>query len=170
MPSEPDPLTQVYEALFDLPWRRTTLCTLVRPGNRASFVGSSREPLKPTVGAADLPELRLVPRQATPHVQRTSSSTWWTIRFEYGIATGEQQLHLALFPIEWELLRAMADWATALQSLTWKTHPFVVVCHPLAVNEGMNDQDYNRGVTGWVAIWSCEVEMQFRTADLLADA
>lgn len=169
MASETDPFTQVYDALYSLPWEREALCHMVKPGNRVSFSGADRDPLKPSVQAADLPEIRLIPTGGTPHLQRTSSSTTWIMRFEWGIATGDQRVNENLYPVEWELLRAMANWIAVLTALTWKDKVFVWFAKPTDSREGVTETDINRGVKGWVALWACEVHLKFTTSDLIAE-
>jgi len=169
MASETDPFTQVYDALYELPWKREALCRLVRAGNRVSYADDDRDPVKSTVTTADLPELRLVPLGGTPHLQRTSSSSTWLMRFQWMLATADQRVHKYLFPVEWELLRAMADWGTYLKALTWKTETFARVMKLTDARLGMVDPEVSRGIKGWISVWACEVLMQFSTVNLIAE-
>lgn len=169
MAIETDPFTQVYDALWSLPWKRKELCRLVKPGNRITFSGQDRDPLRPEVSTANLPELTLIPISGQPHVQATSNSSFWLARFEWQLATGDKRVNRALYRVTFELLRALANWLTVLQALKWKSKPFVVVQIPRDERIGVTERDLNRGIQGWSSLWSCEVKMFFATADLIAE-
>lgn len=169
MASELDPFTQVYNALYELPWARAEMCKLVERGNRVTFSGRDRSPLKDQVNVSDLPELRLIPTGSTPHIQRTSSTSTWILRFEWQLATGDQRVNKFLYPVEFELLRAMANWIPTLQALTWKDKKFAWGAPVTEARTGVTETDINRGIRGWVALWTCEVRLALTTADLISE-
>ena len=162
---EDNPFVQTYEALWAMALSHAPLAALVKPGNRVKL--DKPLPVKEQIATADLPELRLVPINAVPHLQRTSNGSSFTQIYEWQVASGSQEI-TNLQGIEWELYCAMAKWATVLQALTWNGKTFVRLARPQTINQGVFERDLNRGIQGWSAIWACEVEMWFDTSDLQA--
>lgn len=164
--SEQDPATQVYNALWDMLEAHKGFTDLVRVGNRIKMSGRKRRPIKDEVSEADLPEVRIIPAGGEPHVQRTSNGSSLVKRFAIQVSTGEEVVDVKLFPVEWEIYRAMSKWAVTLQALKWNGRSFVNLARPLEITEGVSDSDLNRGIVGWSTVWMCEVIMWFTTADL----
>lgn len=161
-----DPFTLVYKALWEMLEDHDEFKSFVREGNRVKFTGKPREYLKTQVQDADLPEVRLVPAGAQPHLQRTSNGSSVVERFEIQIATGSEGVDLSLYPVKWAVFKAMSNWSTRLSVLTWNENKFVKLARPTAINDGSSGFDEARGIKGWTSVWACEVELWFRTADL----
>lgn len=161
-----DPMSMVYDALWELAEAWTPLTSLVKVGNRIKFSGDNRDPVKRQVSDADLPELVLGCTAFSPHMLRTSCGSSMDVTFEWMISAGDQRLDAALFPVVWELHRAMIGWMEVLAALTWKSKQFVKLTRALTGNVGMSNPELNRGITGWSSIWSCELQMWFQTVDL----
>lgn len=162
-----DPLTLVYDALWNLLWDWPTLCKIISPGNRIKLIdsGEANEPNKESLSDADLPEIILFPEGQTPHIQRTSSSSTIVHRFTLRLQVGSKMLN-EFFPLVWEVYRALSNWFSVLSALTWNDKQFVILARPIAVTEGFADRIERRGISGWVSIWSCEVTLTFTTTDL----
>lgn len=161
-----DPLTLVYNALWDLLEAWPNFADLVKLGNRVKFTASdAHEPAKLQLSNADLPEVRVIAEGMTPHIQRTSSSSTVIYRYGVHIFTGSKSLH-TLYAVEWEVYRAMARWSEILTALTWNGKAFVVLARPTTVTDGYADNTLQRGIEGWASLWSCEVTMSFSTVDL----
>ena len=163
---EVDPFTQVHNALFGLLTSWTNFSNAVVEGNRITFTGDDRDPIKDQVSEADLPECRLVPVGGEPAVQRTSSTTTIKRRWVIELATGDQRVDFRLLPLEWEIFRALTRWQGVITTLTWHSKPFVVTALPMSVQDAVTNTDLNRGIIGWTTIWACEVEMAFQTTDM----
>jgi len=162
-----DPITQVYNALWALLETHTPFTQLVALKNRIKYTGINRDPEKEQVLTEDLPEVRIVPTDTTPHLQATSSTTKILKKFRIEVASGDQRVDAGLFAIEWEIYRALLGWQTTLMALKWNDKAYVVNCRPSTVKDGlMRQSDIERGVRSWVSIWECEVEMYFTTADM----
>lgn len=159
-----NPLTLVHEALWKLLESHRPFAKLVVEGNRIKYTAES-SPFKRDSSVADLPEVRLVPVQTTPHLQRTSNSSSLLKRFEVQVKTGSQFVAEKLYPLEWEIYRALARWAPVLMALTWEKKTFVKLCRPTQVTE-THESSPKTGPLGWGCIWACEVEMWFETSDL----
>ncbi len=168
MPHEPDPLTQVYCALWSLLDDRPVLRKLVRPRNWIQLAGvdAASPTQKEQTSTKDLPELRLIPTVTAPHVQSTSNSSFLTKTFEIQVATGEKRVDEIFFPIEWEIFQAFANWAAVLRILKWKGKKFVVSTRPVSAQSGVELENRKRNIVGWASIWSCEVFMSFQTTSL----
>jgi len=164
-----DPITQVYYALWSLLEAHEPLAQLVKVGNRIKFSGATRDPVKAEVSDADLPELRIVPVSSTPHLQRTSNASSILKRLRIEVSTGDQRVDAGLFAMEWEIYRALSTWAATLTALTWNSKKYVRLARPVTVQDGTAQADLERGIRGWAAVWECEVEMWFDTADMQSD-
>ena len=89
--------------------------------------------------------------------QLWSSSTSVDVkrRFVVGITTGELRVQKALFPLEWELRRAIFG-ATNNLGLSFVTKVSID-----GFDEELTGTDEHRGTKGWVALFSVVVEMNF---------
>jgi hypothetical protein len=163
-----DPISQVYDALWALLEDSRELCSMVDVGNRKKYSGEGT-PEKEQVATADFPEIRIVPVATTPHTQRTSSTSTMLVKFRIEVASGDQRIDAGLFPIEWEIYRAMARWASVVTSLEWNEKAYVITAKATSVQDGLAPANLMRGILGWVALWECEVELFFTTADLQED-
>lgn len=161
-----DPFTQVYDALWAMLEARAGITKMVRLKNRIKFTGSNRDPIKDQISYRDLPEMILVPGTGIPHLQRTSNSSSMLETLEIRVATGDQRIGEILYPLKWEVYRALSTWETLLLALTWNSKTFVRLVRPTSVQDGVAQADLNRGIKGWSTLWACEYEMWFATADL----
>ncbi len=160
-----DPLSQVHDALWTMLEADAAWCALVPAGNRIKFRGQGASPRKDQqLSPADRPEVQIRAASVTPYLNVDSSNTKVTARFEVQIATGEQGLDASLFPVLWETLRALHEYRTHLNALTWQDVDFVkrTQTQPGAIGVGQGDAD--RGMLWWSILWACEVEMYFPAA------
>lgn len=166
--SDTNPLIQVYDALWDLLEARQAFRELVSPGNRIKLRGKDRYPFKDEVSSADVPEVRLVPVGSSPFLQDTSNSTRVIERYEIQISTGNLLIE-TLCLVKFEIVRAMADWATKLRALTWNDAAFVHLARITAADDGVTQSDLMRGIRGWASLWACEVHLHFSTVNLISE-
>jgi len=164
-----DPFSLVYDRLWELLESHKGFTDLVKLRNRTKFSGNDRSPLKDEVLAADLPEVRLIVSKLFPHIQRTSSSGSVNMTFEVQISTGDQRLTEVIFPVVFEIIRAMHGWPMVLQSLEWRGIPFVVKFVLGEIPIGTSDRDKNRGIIGWSTVWTCDLEIWLPTTLLQPD-
>lgn len=164
-----NPLSLVYNALWELLLSSAEFTKLVRLSNRITFMGDNRDPIKQEVQTHDLPEVRLIPVSSTPHIQSTSNSSFLTERYEIQVSTGDQRIDAIFIPVKWAVYCAMSNWYSILRALTWKEKQFVTIGRPTGTTEGASKNDLTRGIVGWSSIWSCEVQMCFATSDLLGE-
>lgn len=158
-----DPFTRVYNAIMALFADHDGVSDLVKPGNLVSYATKSRDPLKVNVQSGDLPEIEVRPAGGEATLWKTSDSTEVIRRYVVGIATGDLRVDESLFPLEWELLRALAGTTSNLGL------PFVVNVHIEGFDEESEATDRHRGTKGWVALFTVGVQMYFnRQNHLLA--
>lgn len=164
-----NPLVAVHTALWNMVDQHAPLREMVRLGNRVTFLGKSRDPVKESVSVTDLPEMRLVPTALTPWHFRTSSTSSLAVRWQWLLLTGDKRLDLegGLFDVVWELYRACKGWQVVLNELLWEGQRFV---HLMKSTEATitipTDQLQARGLEGWIALWTAEVTMMFNTDTL----
>lgn len=164
-----NPFSLVFDALWDLFETNTELTDLVRPGNRIKYNSTdNRDPVKAEVQDADMPEVILITDGFTSNLYHTSTSTSCKRSYAFVINTGDLRVNYRLNAVEWELFVAMLRWKDVLTSLTWNGLNFVKSVRMLTVSEGLSDNQ-QRLMRGWAALWRCEVEMHFKTADLLLE-
>ena len=163
-----DPFSLVHNALWTLLERHKGFTDLVKSGNRIKFTGANRAPIKDPILTADLPEVRVTPVGGASQVQMTSSSTKVIKKWSVQVSTGDQRVDAVMFPVEWEILRALNDYVSTLTALQWNSKPFVKLCRVTDISEGVSQQDLNRGIKGWSVVWACEVQMWFDSSDLVA--
>jgi hypothetical protein len=147
---------------------RADFVGLVREGNRIRFDSSSdRSPIKGNVSTADLPEVILTSVGGTLNLIDTSSTSKVTRIYQFIISTGDLRLSEYLLPVEWAIFRAMANWRTELTALEWNGRRFVKHLRVTTGSEGESNPELNRGIKGWSALWTIEVDMHFVTNDLV---
>lgn len=162
-----DPLTQIYDALWDMLETHKGFDRLVRVGNRAKFsLAGPRDPVKDEISEADLPEVRIVRTGGEAHLQRTSNGSSILQRYEVQIGTKSLRYDTELFPLEWEIYKAFSKWQDKLKGLEWAGKPYVKLARPLSFTTGVDEGQLDRGIEGWATVWSIEVELWFATADL----
>lgn len=167
-----DPLTMCYEALWEILEKWEGFASRVRIGNRFKYL-THGEPEKAEVGNTDFPEIRIVPDGMEPATQISSSSTRIVQRFTVQVSTGSKQLSghfgkdATLFPMEFEIFRAMVGWQTVLSALVWNGTSFAKYLDLTNTQQGSAETDLRRGVDGWASVWTCQVVLVFPLADLM---
>ncbi len=165
---EETPFNMVFNRLWEMAETSVPLAELVRVGNRIKFnQDTNRDPIKQNVNNADLPELTLVMTGgADPNLHFNSCASAISRTFSWALATGDFRYTYLLGPVEFAIMSAMANWQTELSGLTWRGELFVKDCNITDLSTGFTNQESNRGIKGWSAVWSCVVKMMFTTQKL----
>jgi hypothetical protein len=164
------PLQLVYTELWRLPMLNPEFRALVREGNMIRFDHEAHgNPRKDQVQAGDLPEVTLTSETSAVKIHETSSTCKLIRQYSWLVATGDFRLTHLLAPVEWALFVSMIGWQRVLGRLKWHDKAFCKRMDVVSVLGGRSDPQLNRGIAGWSAIWRCEVEMHFATADLLEE-
>jgi hypothetical protein len=163
-----NPFTLTYTALAKLLLSNPRLKRLLEMGTLIRYDKTGTpNPAKKDVTPGDLPEIILIPSGFTSNLHATSSSSRVLRQYTLLVSTGTQELNYLLNQVQWEVLIAFANWKSVMGALEWRDAAFVKRVDVLSIDEGLSDPALNRGVKGWSAIWSCEIEMYFQTSELL---
>ncbi len=165
-----NPLELVYDTIWEQLEDNEVLCSLVKEGNRLKFSGiDTVDPIKHEISEEDLPELRLIVPSTDIHLNATSSSSRITKVFEIGVATGELLFtgSRAVLAVEWEVIKSMSNWQAILKLLTWNDKTFITNTQLLTTNIGTTDIDLVRGINGWTALMTIQVDMWFSSSELI---
>lgn len=171
MPAATNPFSMVYSELWSILLKHPAFVRDVNFKNRIRFdVPNNRDPLKATIGAADLPEVMITVENISANLHDTSHTTRIARRYNILASTGDYRYTEFLAPIEWAIFTAFTNWQTTLTALQWKDKPFCKAFRIVTGTAGMSNPQQNRNIVGWSSVWQCEVEMHFNTADLQAES
>lgn len=162
--SSTDPFSIVHDALWFMIERNPDIQSLVKDKNQIKFDKQSSK--KDQINDADLPELVLLAGGANPGKYDNSSNTSITKGYIWAITTGDFRITEVYNKVAWELFRSMVDWSIVLCALTWNGDRFVNNFRLISADEGDMMESQNRGIRGWSAVWTCEVDMSFCTNNL----
>ncbi len=166
-----DPLTMCYNALWDMLERWSGFTDRVRIGSRVKYQ-TDGNPEKAEVSNTDLPEVRIIPDGMLPATQISSSSTRIVQRFTVQVSTGSKRVtgqlgkDPSLFPLEWEIFRAMSRWWEVISLLEWHGTTFAKFLDLTDTQHGSAERDLNRGIDGWASAWSVEIVLVFPLVDV----
>jgi hypothetical protein len=165
-----DPFSLTYNALWDLAEASAPLTALVKPGNRVKTNSLTvRDYAKPSILASDLPELLLSTMGSNETNMYYNSCTTKVQRtYTWILSTGDFRTNYLLYPVQFALLCAMADWQAALSALEWNNVRFIKLAQLVSLSEGISNPETNRGIQGWSSLWGCSVEMYLPTELLRA--
>lgn len=161
-----DPFTQAYDALWDVLEAHPAFGDRFKLANRIKFTGNRTQddPRKDNVGVGDLPEIDIRPTGGPTDLWFTHTDSRAVRHFQIGITTQDLRADRGLFPLDWELLRALAKLEGNLGL------PFVVDVTLEEVDHALEGTDFNRGTSRWVAVFDVVVTFMFdRKKDLLAE-
>lgn len=165
-----DPLSLVYNALWDLLEAHTGLTGLVAVGNRVKYDAFGMVSSKDVLQDADVPEVAIIPIGLTYGLQISSSSTEFVQRYAAELVTGTSQLAQTggFLPVKWEVIRALADWQSVLTALTWESQNFVKTLRGGDLTDSLlrDGGPGARKITGWRSLMMFEVTMYLTTASI----
>lgn len=165
-----NPFQMVMTELWQLPQQHPTFRQLVRVGNRIRYDGTDYgDPHKKEIQSADTPEVVLTSETASVKMHATSSTSSVTRQYSWLIASGDFRINEVLLQVEWALFVGMLKWKEIISPLEYRGQRFAKRMDVVSVVGGQSDAQRNRGIKGWSAIWRCEVEMHFKTAELLEE-
>lgn len=165
------PFSKVFDEIWNLLEANSDFTNIVSLGNRIKFNNdNTRDPLKENVASEDMPEVVLATSGAAINLGNTSSSTRVAQNYSLIVNTGDLRINTYINTINWLFLCCLSDWHTSLTALTWCGLPFVKTVRVAGVVVGQSQQERNRGITGWGAVWNIEVEMFFAKSSQLVFA
>ena len=160
-----DPLTLVYEHIWDIIEDFDAFDDMIKIGNRIKLNKNPRDPFKEVVQGADLPELILFPVGATPNTNANSSEATYTWDLQFLLSTGDKRVNELHFPIQWYIFRVIAVKGCA-RSVEWNGQPCLLGLTIPLTSEGLNDPNANRNIQGWSSVISIQASMNFSKAQL----
>lgn len=163
--SDNNPFNLVSASLWEL-LNNDRLNELVRPGNKMKW--AARDEYKKNVITADLPELTVSDSIVSMNLMETSTSTRVTKLYQVLVSVGDFRLSV-LNDIEWAVLCSLLHWCDRLTPLQYAGKSFVKRVGLPSGRSGITFKEQNRGIEGWSTVWSCEVEMHFKTGDLRSE-
>lgn len=177
---EKDPLTQVYEGVWELLEASSEFTALVPAQNRIKYVDGPdddpafRFPAQASRQATERPQVVVEPRAGATSMFSTSDGTSVYESLQIWVLTGDQRLCYnqggvwqGLFPVQWSILRALMSWEATLELLTWNGRAgFVTHCAVDAHEFAMGPSRFREQRTpvkadGWNLAWGGNVEMWF---------
>ncbi len=162
-----DPFSRVYKALVDDVLKaHRPLAKLVNVANWITFEGDSEDPEFSAVSDADMPELQVRPAGGPIMPSWSSSSARFDKVFIVGVTTDDHRVKDLLFPITWEIARALAIHSDAL---TIKPHINTELLNPIDVSESNDLTENDRGTRGWTAILGIPLRITIAKDKFLAE-
>lgn len=151
-----DPFSMVYNTVWDVLNRHKPLADLVKLRNRIRFDTDDRDPEKQEIIDSDVPELEMYPAGGDAEPFHTNTSSLASQSLVLQLTTGELRIHKVLFPVKWELLKALIQCGHNLGGL-----PFVRGISFSGIDETQDDDAANRGTRGWSATITITILMVF---------
>jgi len=168
-----NPFTMVLTGLWDCLLAHPSFVRDVADKNMIRFDSNDRSPMKEAVvQVADMPQVTITPESFQANLQETSSTTRLSQLYNIGIVTGDLRYQF-LGNVQWLVAISLLAWKTRLAPMTWKGEKFVKVVRLQAGGSGLVGSDAgntnNKNLFGWSSVMRVEVEMHFRTSDLLLE-
>ena len=165
-----DPFSLIHDALYDIISKSNAVRLAIASYKKNLISGNERRlPRLDSVQISDLPEIYMTTTGLTGQVSFSSNTIDLTRTFEFRITTGEQRPNKLLYPVEFALLCALteANFGQVLRQLIWEDQRFVVDVELTGVEEGMDLPEDNRGIKGYVALFSVEARLSLIRASLI---
>ena len=157
-----DPFTQIYNAIWTVLENHDGITSKVRLTNRIKLSGKDKNPYKSTVLGADLPELLLEPSGGGGFLW-TSTGLQMLTNFQLRLAAGDLRVQKQLFPIKWEIIRAMKQTRTNLDI------SFVKNIEIADIGESTEGAEATRGTPQWIGLFELAVQVYFTNTELQTD-
>lgn len=162
-----DPYTLAHDGLWAVLEDNTDFTTLVPSGNRIKFSGDDRRPIKDKITTADMPDVRISMRVLTVRETGTSNGEFDRVQFNIELATGDQRLTVRAFPIIWAIRQAIFAGDAILKAIEFNSKTSWISCpQPGNVDFGIANDAEGRGIVGWAAVETVELQLFFSTTDL----
>lgn len=163
-----NPFVKVFNALWTLLESDPEFTSRIKPGNRVKYNQPlNRDPIKQNITTDDTPEFAISFTTGTANIPNTSSSSMIITTYQLIINTGDFRINEIANVISWIVACNIARWIDELTALTWKDETFVKRVSPTSIASGESDAIRNRGINGWIVLWTIDVEMHFKTSHLV---
>jgi hypothetical protein len=168
MASNPNPFSKVIDALWTLLEADVNFTDLVKTANRVKYNSETiRDPIKQNVAPADMPEVAIVYSGGPQNLFDTSSSTKLVASFDIIVNTGDYRLTEFAMKLEWIILNNLVQWRTVMAALEWRGENYVKRVTISSNVTGETIAARNRGLKGWTVVKTLDVEMHFKTTNVV---
>lgn len=165
------PFELVYRNVYNEVIAHPVIAPLMKTGNYREFIFTNKQPVKPVIQTADLPELIFSFDGARSiSLYASSSSSSLIAEYSFLLSTDGYCLSTSTFPITWGLIESLAKVHSSILSLEWNSQPFVKRIDILNMVSGLSDTNAQRNMKGWTSLFKFEVLMHVKTSDLIANA
>jgi len=154
-----DPFTQIYNAIWTVLENHDGITKRVRLKNRIKLSGKDPDPQKTNILGADLPELMLTPAGGGGF-SWTSSGLQMQPSFRLQLAAGDLRVHKQLFPIKWQIIRALKQTRTNLGL------SFVTNIEITDIGESTDNAESDRGTPQWTGLFEILVHAYLSNTEL----
>jgi hypothetical protein len=158
-----DPITTIHDFAWSVVDAEIA-SDVIKPGNRIRF--TDRDELKSSIQDSDLPELILQPRSSIGNLTSTSSAVSMDLTFDWLMTTGDYRVSYRLYPVLWELFKAMSVLQRTINTLQHNSQKFVVGAFFDSNSIGESDPERNRGIRGFSTVLSFTVRCKFNKDNL----
>ena len=156
-----DPYTLLLRSAWMFLRARTDFCALVPLGNQIDYLGDAGDPEKESKGEADFPYVRVIVARSGPGQANDSASISDRMTIQVQVKSGDKRLHRLHNPLRWIVLKAMVGAQVGFPKIMWNgMYPFWRL-QVESVEDGQLQNDLERGIIGWSAVWQCSVDMRF---------
>lgn len=159
MPTQVDPFTEVYNALYDQLEAEHEIERRILPRSRIRLDGEEPNPTRVKVAAADMPELRLDPGSCLSELFHTSSAAKIVQTFLLTMSSQEVRVQRDIFPVKWAVLRALSKGAPKLGLDFVKRIDVMDTVDELDQEAGRGRTSGSRGTPGWEFTMTIQVTM-----------
>lgn len=150
-----DPFSRVLAGLWNLLLSDDTLAGMVKPGNCVRFDDAQdRQPLKPQVQGADLPEMIILPTSGVQTAGATSSSHKFLKNWTIQIDTGDQRFAQILAPLQYRVTIILANSVDKLPGCD-----FVVRMRQMTDNDILITANEQNAPRGWRCVAGVMTEL-----------
>ncbi len=162
-----DPYTLVHDGLWAVLEANAAFIAAVPEPNRIKFSGTNRSPIKDKITTADTPDVRISMRMLTVRETGTSNGEFDRVQFNIELATGDQRLTARAFPIVWAIRQALFAGDALLHAIEFNSKTDWISCsQPGNIEFAIANDADNRGIIGWAAVASVELQLFFSKTDL----
>lgn len=162
-----NPLTMVYNELWNQLEARTEFDELIKEGNRIKFNYSDpAKVVKTNISEYDVPEILASVESVTGNLRSSSNSTSIIVTYGLYTATADYRYNDYLAQVQWTLLCTLVDWHSVVGQLKWNGRPFIKQVSLIEDTIGaadINPLTQTVRKSGWTSFLTFSVRMDFKT-------
>lgn len=154
-----DPFSLVIDLIWDLLEAKDTFTDAVKEQNRIKFCDTDN-PVKDSLTESSVPEVMIFPASQSPWRNRNAGGCGLNKTFSILISSGAFEVEY-INTVQWAITRAMYDFETLAAALEYESEKFVKDVTVLDTTFTLADDEANRSLKGWSAVWSVSLFLYF---------